>query len=345
MLWSHVIAALCGALPALDHDALAALAVSAPVREVVLPRLVNALAEAGEVALVLDDLHRLSDVSAVAWFAAHLPAGVRLVLASRTDPALPLGTLRARGQLLELRTDALRFTAEEAEAFLNGRLGLGLSAADVDLLVGRTEGWPAGLYLAALSLAGAEDRHARVAAFDGTSAHVVAYLATEVLAAHPPGVQRFMLRTAVLERLCGPLCDAVLETRGSAAELESLARTNLFLLPLDDQRRWYPLAPPLRAAPAGGARAARAGARARAARARRGLAPGVRHDRRGDPSRRGRRRVRGRRRADRRNLGPLRERGADRVRARLARAHPGRRRRCGRPVAARRRVGLGAARP
>ncbi len=239
VLWSHVIAALCGALPALDHDALAALAVSAPVREVVLPRLVNALAEAGEVALVLDDLHRLSDVSAVAWFAAHLPAGVRLVLASRTDPALPLGTLRARGQLLELRTDALRFTAEEAEAFLNGRLGLGLSAADVDLLVGRTEGWPAGLYLAALSLAGAEDRHARVAAFDGTSAHVVAYLATEVLAAHPPGVQRFMLRTAVLERLCGPLCDAVLETRGSAAELESLARTNLFLLPLDDQRRWY----------------------------------------------------------------------------------------------------------
>jgi len=239
VLWSHVVEALCRVCPALDHAALAALAVTAPVREVVLPRLVNALAEVGDVALVLDDFHRISDVTAVAWFAAHLPPGVQLVIATRTDPELPLGTLRAHGQLAELRADELRFTGAEAAEFLNGRLGLGLAPADVDLLVARTEGWPAGIYLAALSLASAGDRHALVAAFDGTSAHVVDFLATEVLAAHPPELQAFMLRTAVLERLCAPLCDAVLDAEGSAAALDSLARTNLFLLPLDDHRRWY----------------------------------------------------------------------------------------------------------
>ena len=239
VLWSHVVEALCRVCPALDHAALAAMAVTAPVREVVLPRLVNALAEVGDVALVLDDFHRISDVTAVAWFAAHLPPGVQLVIATRTDPELPLGTLRAHGQLAELRADELRFTGAEAAEFLNGRLGLGLAPADVDLLVARTEGWPAGIYLAALSLASAGDRHALVAAFDGTSAHVVDFLATEVLAAHPPELQAFMLRTAVLERLCAPLCDAVLDAEGSAAALDSLARTNLFLLPLDHHRRWY----------------------------------------------------------------------------------------------------------
>ena len=112
------------------------------------------------------------------------------MLSTRTDPALPLGALRARGQLLELRVDELRFTGEEADEFLNGRLGLGLAAADVDLLVSRTEGWPAGIYLAALSLAGKEDKHGLVAAFDGTSAHVVDFLSSEVLAAYEPDLQR-----------------------------------------------------------------------------------------------------------------------------------------------------------
>ena len=140
-----------------------AIAASAPVLEVVLPRLVNELAEQAEVVLVLDDFHRLSSASAresVAWFVAHLPSTVQLVLATRTDPALPLGALRAHGQLLELRADELRFTVAEAGEFLNGRLGLDLSAGDVELLVARTEGWPAGLYLAALSLAGKADKHA-----------------------------------------------------------------------------------------------------------------------------------------------------------------------------------------
>ena len=135
------------------------------------------------------------------------------MLSSRTDPPLPLGALRAHGQLLELRADELRFTLPEASEFLNGRLGLELDEADVELLVARTEGWPAGIYLAALSLVG-HDRQARlVKAFDGTSAHVVDFLASEVLAAHEPELQTFMLRTSVLERLCAPLCDAVLEDR------------------------------------------------------------------------------------------------------------------------------------
>jgi LuxR family maltose regulon positive regulatory protein len=232
VLWTHVIAAL-----GLDPPA-----ASAPLREVVLPRLVNALTEQGEVALVLDDFHRLSSGSTretIAWFVNHLPANVQLVLSTRTDPALPLGTLRVRGQLLELRADELRFTTHEAGEFLNERLELDLTGADIDLLVARTEGWPAGIYLAALSLAGTEDKHGLVAAFDGTSAHVVDFLAGEVLAAHEPELQRFMLRTSVLERLCAPLCDAVLDDAGSAQALDELARTNLFLLPLDDRRRWF----------------------------------------------------------------------------------------------------------
>jgi LuxR family transcriptional regulator, maltose regulon positive regulatory protein len=242
VLWSHVIEALCRACPGLDRDALRALAASAPVLEVVLPRLVNALAEEEDLVVILDDFHRLSGATAretVAWFVERLPSSVQLVLATRADPALPLGTLRARGQLLELRADDLRFTSEEAGEFLNDRLELDLAASDVDLLVARTEGWPAGIYLAALSLAGAPDRSALVRAFDGTSAHVVDFLAGEVLAAHEPDLQEFMLRTSVLERLCAPLCDAVLDRSDSADVLESLARTNLFLLPLDHTRRWF----------------------------------------------------------------------------------------------------------
>ncbi len=242
VLWSHAIEALCRACPALPHEALAAAVVGAPLLEVALPRLVNELIEAGEVVLVLDDFHRLSNTPAresVAWFVDHMPATVQLVLSTRVDPALPLGALRARGQLLELRADELRFTAAEAHEFLNARLGLGLGAEDVELLVARTEGWPAGIYLAALSLAGKPDKAGLVRAFDGTSAHVVDFLSSEVLGAYEPELQAFMLRTSVLERLCVELCDAVLGEPVSAEALESLARTNLFLLPLDDQRRWF----------------------------------------------------------------------------------------------------------
>lgn len=242
VLWLHIVEALARVCPELDGSTLAATFAAAPHVEVALPRLVNALAEQRAVALVLDDFHRLTSRSTrdtVAWFVDKLPPNVQLVIASRTDPALPLGALRARGQLLELRADDLRFSADEAEEFLNERLELELTDDDIALLVGRTEGWPAGIYLAALSLAGKDDKSALVREFDGASAHIVDFLAGEVLAGFDPELQTFMLRTSVLERLCAPLCDAVLHEPGAASALGRLAQSNLFLIPLDDQRRWY----------------------------------------------------------------------------------------------------------
>ena len=241
VLWSHAIEAFRRAGPAVARPAPAPTVV-APVVDVVLPRLVNELDGQGEITLILDDFHRLSSVPArasVRWFIDHAPPGFQLVLASRTEPILPVGTLRAHGELLELRAGDLRFTCEEADAFLNGRLGLGLTPEDVEALMEKTEGWPAGLYLAALSLEHAADRHALVRRFGGSHRHVVDFLVTEVLEAHDLSAQALMLRTSVLERLSGPLCDAVLEQQGSAAMLDALSRSNLFLVPLDDEGRWY----------------------------------------------------------------------------------------------------------
>jgi LuxR family transcriptional regulator, maltose regulon positive regulatory protein len=242
VLWSHVVEALGRACPAVQSATPTDIVAAAPLLEVVLPRLVNELAEREPLVLILDDFHRLSSAAAresVAWFVDHLPSTVQLVLSTRADPALPLGALRAHGQLLELRANDLRFTVAEADEFLNGRLELGLALADVELLVARTEGWPAGIYLAALSLAGRADKPALVRAFDGTSAHVVDFLSSEVLGAYEPDMQSFMLRTSVLERLCVDLCDAVLDDDISAGALGSLARSNLFLIPLDDRRTWF----------------------------------------------------------------------------------------------------------
>ena len=242
VLWSHVLEALGQACPGLSAAELQAMVPIAPLVEVVLPRLVNELIAQGEVVLILDDFHRLSSGPAretLEWFVDHLPVSFQLVLASRMDPAFPLGALRAHGELLELRADELRFTEVEAAEFLNARLGLELEPADIALLVSRTEGWPAGLYLAALSLEGKPDKHALVRAFDGTAAHVVDFLADDVLNGFEPELQTFMLRTSVLERLCPELCDEVLGHSGGGAALESLARSNLFLIPLDGQRRWF----------------------------------------------------------------------------------------------------------
>ena len=241
VLWTHAIEAIRCARPAVARPA-PALTVTAPVVNEVLPRLVNDLDGQGAITLILDDFHRLSGALArasVVWFIDHAPPGLQLVLASRTEPVLPVAALRAHGDLLELRAGDLRFTSEEADAFLNGRLGLDLTPEDVESLVGKTEGWPAGLYLAALSLQHAADRSAFVRRFGGSNRHVLDFLVTEVLEAHDPPAQALMLRTSVLERLSGPLCDAVMEQDGSAAMLGALSRTNLFLVPLDDEGRWY----------------------------------------------------------------------------------------------------------
>jgi len=161
------------------------------------------------------------------------------VLATREDPPLPLGRLRARGQLAELRAGELRFSDEETSAFLNNALGLGLSVEDIERLQMRTEGWPAALYLAALTLRGRSDPSSVIEAFAGDDRHVVDYLTGEVLARQVPELQTFLLRTSILTRLCGPLCDAVTETEGSDRILDELERSNLLLVPLDAKRHWY----------------------------------------------------------------------------------------------------------
>jgi LuxR family maltose regulon positive regulatory protein len=242
VLWSYVIEALRQVCPAVSLPVIPQMAEAACVTDVVLPRLVSELNGQGEVVLILDDFHRLSGAAleSMAWFIEQMPSCLQLVLSTRVEPTLPLALLRARGELIELRLGDLRFTPGETDEFLNGRLGLGLERQDVEALVDRTEGWPAGLYLAALSLSRATDRHDFVTRF-GTSPsrHVNDFLEAEVLQAHDPPTQALMLRSSILGRLCGPLCDAVLEQQDSAVTLDELARTNLFLVPLGDQGGWY----------------------------------------------------------------------------------------------------------
>ena len=242
VLWSYVLAALRGALPDLEVSASPELIGASRIVDLLLPELVNELTVRGEAALVLDDFHRLSSGPAresVAWFIEHAPTTFRLVLATRSEPALPLAALRAHAALLELRADDLAFTRSEAEALLNDRLDLGLTLESVDGLVERTEGWPAGLYLAGLSLHAAEDRDGFATRFGGDSRNVVDFFLDEVLAAHDPATQELMLRSSILDRLSGPLCDAVLGEEGSGRMLERLSRVNLFLLPLDERGQWY----------------------------------------------------------------------------------------------------------
>ena len=288
VLWAHVIEALGRACPGLARQALVAMVAAAPVREVVLPRLVNGLAEQPEIVLVLDDFHRLSGASAretVAWFVDHLPASVQLVVATRSDPALPLGALRAHGQLLELRADELRFTVAEAGEFLNGRLGLELAAGDVALLTARTEGWPAGIYLAALSLAGSGGpprARARVRRHERARRRLPLERGARRLRAGPAGVHaahvgaRAPVRAAVRR---GARRARVGRRAGVARALEPVPRAAGRPAPL------VSLPPPVRADPAPRARAARAGPGGGAAPAGVRVARRVGHHRRGDPPR------------------------------------------------------------
>ena len=242
VLWSYVIEALRRACPAIGQPASPQPAGVASIVDTVLPRLVNELDDLGEVTLILDDFHQLGDGAAresIAWFVDHAPPTVQLVLSTRTEPDLPLAALRAHGDLLELRADDLRFTPEEADAFLNGRLGLSLMPEEVAALLKRMEGWPAGLYLTALSLRRTADRHGFVDELGASSRHVIDFLETEVLQAHDPPMQALMLRSSILERLSGPLCDAVLDQQHSAPMLDALSYSNLFLIALDDEGGWY----------------------------------------------------------------------------------------------------------
>jgi LuxR family maltose regulon positive regulatory protein len=242
----YLVAALQTLEPQLGANVLAALqSPQPPPSDVLLTALLNELAALPERAvLVLDDYHALDSPPVdqlLTFLIDHLPPRLHLVIATREDPNLPLARLRARGQLTELRAVDLRFTPEEAAEFLNHTMGLDLAADDVAALESRTEGWIAGLQLAALSMQGRSDTASFIGSFTGSHRFVLDYLVEEVWRRQPAEVQSFLLRTAILDRLCGPLCEAVLLTPAGSGEvtLAYLERANLFIVPLDNERRWY----------------------------------------------------------------------------------------------------------
>src|SRR6478672_5615190 len=244
IFWAYVIAAVDRVRPGIGANALALLESARPPGiEAILATLINDIAGDGrEIALVLDDVHVIDAQpihEAIAYLVDHLPPNLRLVIASRSDPVLPLSRLRARGELTELRAADLRFTPDEAAAFLNEMMGLDLSPDDVAALEARTEGWIAGLQLAALSMRGRADVSEFIAEFAGDDRYIVDYLVEEVLRRQPERVRDFLLQTAILERLNGQLCDAVTGRDDGRAMLDSLERGNLFVVPLDSRRHWY----------------------------------------------------------------------------------------------------------
>jgi LuxR family transcriptional regulator, maltose regulon positive regulatory protein len=192
--------------------------------------------------LALDDYHVIESMvihQMMDFLEEHLPPPMHLVMMTREDPALPLARLRARGQMAEIRQDDLRFTPPECADFLKRVMGLDLSAEDVMALERRTEGWITGLQLAALSMQGRADLPGFVEAFTGGSHYILDYLVEEVFEQQPADVQDFLLKTSILERLCGPLCDRVAERTGSQNLLERLEHANLFIVPLDQSLKWY----------------------------------------------------------------------------------------------------------
>ena len=241
--WMYVVAALQKVNPGVGTRAVELLAMGADPVQIVLPTLLNDLDTiASPMVLIVDDYHLVVNRAVhqqLAFAIDRMPANLHLVLATRSDPMLPLPRLRASGELAEMRSDDLRFGAIEADQLLNNVLGLDLADSDVQLLHRRTEGWAAGLYLAALSLAGRADAAAFIRTFAGDHRHIVDYLMAEVLDGQPPQMRSFLLRTSVLGRLSAALCDAVLQATGSESILEKIERENLFLVPLDMSRRWY----------------------------------------------------------------------------------------------------------
>ena len=242
--FAYVAAALNHVEPEVGSRALAAIRdPGAGLIDVVLPQFLNDVADIDrEVVLVIEDYHVIGNPDvheALAYIVERSSPRLRVILSTREDPPLPLARLRARGELAEIRVSDLRFSEDEATAFLVDALGLALAPADVARLQDRTEGWPAALYLAALSLRGRADAKALIEQFAGDDRYVVDYLTTEVLARQPPEVREFLLRTSMLSRLSGPLCDAVMGRDGSATLLAELERSNLLLIPLDGRREWY----------------------------------------------------------------------------------------------------------
>ncbi len=262
--WSYFIASLQMLQSSLGEKARGLIAAAQPPPlEFVLTTLVNEITAFPEAfALVLDDYHVIESPPIhqnLAFLLEHLPRNMHLIITSRSDPALPLARWRARREMTELRAHDLRFTLAESAAFLNEVMKIGLAEKDIAALDHRTEGWIAGLQLAALSMQGRDDISAFIKAFTGDDRYILDYLLEEVFHRQPEHVQNFLLKTSILDRLCGSLCDAILNAdlglriaeaeggtrnpqsaiRNSQFTLEHLERANLFIIPLDDKRQWY----------------------------------------------------------------------------------------------------------
>ena len=242
-LWKHVATAVERVRPGLGRRALERLQSPAPVVTTAVDELLGAMSASREpTAIVLDDLHLLRDeaaLSSVEYAVEQLPRSARMIVLTRADPPIRLARLRARKSLGELRVRDLAFTLDEARELMVVQEGIGLDEDDLTVLLHRSEGWAAGLYLAALWLREQPDPKEGLRDFSGDHRHVAEYLSGEVFDGLDDGTLRFLLHTSVLSRLSGPLCDAVLDSAGSDVQLASLARSNLFLLPLDPRGEWY----------------------------------------------------------------------------------------------------------
>jgi LuxR family transcriptional regulator, maltose regulon positive regulatory protein len=247
--YQYLLTCLDAILPGAVQDLLPLLQSPEPLHhEAILIPLTNTLTEnKQDFVLALDDYHVIETDSihiALTFLLDHLPPHMHLVILSRIDPPLPLARLRARNQMIEIRESDLRFTPDEVSAFLNEEMGISLSAEDLAALETRTEGWIAGLQLAALSMQGCQDIHGFVSAFTGSHHYIMDYLVEEVLRLQTKKVSSFLLQTSILERLCGSLCEVVIEAEPAEpadgqAMLEALEEKNLFVIPLDDERHWY----------------------------------------------------------------------------------------------------------
>ena len=241
---SYLIAALQTIKAGIGESLLAALqSHQPPSTEAILTALLNEISAIPKnFIFILDDYHSIDSQTvdqALAFLVEHLPPQMHLVIATREDPSLPLARLRARGQLTELCAVDLRFTPAEAAEFLNRMMGLNLSEGDINALEARTEGWIAGLQLAALSMQGREDSASFIQAFTGSHRYVLDYLVEEVLQQQPEPIRNFLLQTSILDRFCAPLCNAVTEREDGKEILDILEHRNLFIIPLDDRRQWY----------------------------------------------------------------------------------------------------------
>jgi LuxR family maltose regulon positive regulatory protein len=241
---TYLVAALQTIAPTIGETALALLqSPQPPPIDALLPILLNEITTLPQPAvLVFDDYHLLHARpidQALAFLVERLPPQFHLIIATREDPPLPLARLRARGHVTELRAADLRFTSVEATAFLTEVMDISLAEADIAALEACTEGWIAGLQLAALSLQGHQDVPGFIRAFAGDHRYILDYLVEEVLQRQPEHIRSFLLQTSILERLHGSLCDAVSGQTGGSAQLEALDRGNFFVVPLDDRRQWY----------------------------------------------------------------------------------------------------------